>query len=239
MTYYIGICDDERLQVKINSLYIKDIAERNNISISTIGFTSAEQLLDYLKLNTLHIVFLDIDMGGPSGISAAIKLFKSYPDTVIIFITGYKEYGSNAYELEALGYILKPVDINKLERLLKKALIQIDAVTKTPDLTSDSSLVITEGAAKIKLKLSDILYIERNRYQSIITSKNGVYHVYESITALEDKTEHKLLRINQSELINPSVINTIKGNTVYLNNGEKRTISRSYKKAVLESFLKV
>ena len=85
MTYHIGICDDEKLQVKINSLYIKDIAERNKISVSTVGFTSSEQLLEYLKTNELHMVFLDIDMGGPSGISAAINLFHQFPDTISFF----------------------------------------------------------------------------------------------------------------------------------------------------------
>ena len=237
MTYHIGICDDEKLQVKINSLYIKDIAERSNIAVTTIGFTKSEQLLEYVKSHKLHMVFLDIDMGGPTGISAAVKLFHSHPDIVVIFITGHREFASNAYDVEALGYILKPVDINKLERLFKKALIQIDANIEDSATTSAPSLVITEGAAKIKLNVNDILYIERIRYQSMITSTNGVYHVYESITALDEKTGHKMLRINQSELINPSAICTIKGNTVYLNNGEKRSISRNYKKAVLDSFL--
>lgn len=237
MTYRIGICDDERLQVKINSLYIKDIAERNKISVSTIGFTSSEQLLEYLKNHELHIVFLDIDMGGPSGISAAIKLFHQFPEIVVIFITGHREFASNAYDVEALGYILKPVDITKLERLFKKAIIQIDAGSDEPISISSTSLVVTEGGAKIKINLNDILYIERIRYQSVITTTTGVYHVYESITALDEKTEHKMLRINQSELVNPSVISTIKGHTIYLTNGQPRCISRNYKKNVMDSFL--
>ncbi len=237
MTYHIGICDDEKLQVKINSLYIKDIAERNKISVTTVGFTSSDQLLEYLKTHKLHMVFLDIDMGGPSGISAGIKLFHHHPDIVVIFITGHREFASSAYDVEALGYILKPVDINKLERLFKKALIQIDAGNEEPSPSVVPSLVVTEGGAKIKISLNDIICIERIRYQSVITSTTGVYHVYESITALDDKTEHKMLRINQSELINPSVINTIKGHTIYLKNGQERNISRGYKKTVLDAFM--
>ena len=237
MTYHIGICDDEKLQVKINSLYIKDIAERNKISVTTVGFTSSDQLLEYLKAHKLHMVFLDIDMGGPSGISAGIKLFQHHPDIVVIFITGHREFACSAYDVEALGYILKPVDINKLERLFKKALIQIDAGNEESSPSVVPSLVVTEGGAKIKISLNDIICIERIRYQSVITSTTGVYRVYESITALDDKTEHKMLRINQSELINPSVINTIKGYTIYLKNGQERSISRGYKKTVLDAFL--
>lgn len=234
MTYHIGICDDEKLQVKINSLYIKDIADRNNLSITTVGFTSPDQLLEYLKSNELHIVFMDIDMGGPSGIATAIKLFHQFPDIVVIFITGHREFASSAYDIEALGYILKPVDLTKLERLLKKALIQIDA---TKDTSLANSLVVTEYGAKIKLHLDDILYIERIRYQSVITTKSGEYHIYESITSLEEKTKEQLIRINQSELVNASFISTIKGYTVILKNGEEKSLSRSYKKAVMESFL--
>ncbi len=238
MTYHIGICDDELLQVKINSLYIKDIAERNSISVTTIGFTSSEQLLDYLKDHELHIVFMDIDMGGPSGISAAIQLFHKFPEIIVIFITGHNEFASNAYDVDALGYVLKPVDINKLERFFKKAILQIDASNAESSSVATPSLVITEGSAKIKIPISDIISIERIRYQSIITTKTGIYHVYESITSLEEKTAYTMLRINQSELINPSEIGTIKGNTVFLQNGQVRSLSRNYKKSVLETFLK-
>ncbi len=239
MTYHIGICDDEKLQVKINSLYIKDIAERNNISITTVGFINSEQLLEYLKSHKLHMVFLDIDMGGPSGISAAIDLFHKHPDIVVIFITGHREFAGSAYDIEALGYILKPVDINKLERLFKKALIQIDAGNEstTPPPVPSTHLIVTEGSAKIKLNLDDILHIERIRYQSVITTTKGTYSVYESITALDEKLEHKLIRINQSELLNPSIISTIKGHTVYLADGKALSISRNYRKSVLEQFM--
>ncbi len=238
MTYHIGICDDELLQVKINSIYIKDIAERNKVSVTTIGFTSSEQLFEYLKTHELHIVFMDIDMGGPSGISAAIQLFHDLPKIIVIFITGHNEFASNAYDVDALGYVLKPVDITKLERFFKKAINQIEASNAESSSTASPSLVITENAAKIKIPVSDIISIERIRYQSIITTKTGIYHVYESITALDEKTAYTMLRINQSELINPSVIRTIKGNTVFLKNGQERIISRNYKKAVLETFLK-
>ena len=237
MTYHIGICDDETLQIKINSLYVKDIANRNDLSVTTVGFTSSQQLLEYLKHHTLHVVFMDIDMGGPSGISAAIKIFHQYPDIIVIFITGHREFAIKAYDIEALGYILKPVDISKLERLLKKALIQIDASSDFPAAISAPSLVVNINGAKIKIPISEILYIERIRYHSVITTLNETYQVYESITALEEKMKHSMIRINQSELIQPSAISTIKGYSIHLKNGQERTLSRKYKKAVLETFL--
>ena len=236
MSIRIGICDDEKLQVKINGSYIKEIATRNSLDISLVGFTSIDQLFIYLSKNELDILFLDIDMGEKSGIQAAAKLYNAKPELIIVFITGHREFACEAFDVDALGYILKPVDTTKLERTLKKAIHQISSSTHYPN---EAFLIVNQENGKKKLYINDILYIERVKARSIITTKTETYAIYESITSLSEKLTTNFIRINQSEVINLSEIADIKGNTLLTKEGVEKSISRSYKKDVLKAYFNI
>ncbi|MBP1755115.1 MAG: LytTR family transcriptional regulator [Firmicutes bacterium] len=116
MKFIIGICDDEKLQVKVNGLYIKEIAERNHWELSLIPFNSGKGVMEYLQTKKLDVLFLDIDLGNESGIGVAEKLAAKYPELVVIFITGHREFANDAFDVDAMGYIVKPVDEKKMER---------------------------------------------------------------------------------------------------------------------------
>lgn len=236
MSVKIGICDDEKLQVKVNGHYIKEIAKRNSYDCELVGFTSIDQLFAYLMHNDLDILLLDIDMGGKSGIQAAVKLFHSRPDIVIIFVTGHREFACEAFDIDALGYILKPVDIQKLERALQKGIRHLSALHEDP---SEAFLIITQENEKKKVYHHDILYIDRMQAKSEITTRTETYSIYESITSLAGKLTDHFIRINQSEIVNLLEISDIKGNTILMKNGVEKVISRSYKKEVLKAYFNI
>ncbi len=234
MQYIIGICDDETLQLKINNIYIKEIAARNHINVIVKAFNNSSQLFTYLQKEPLDILYLDIELGEESGIEIAEKLTGRYPNIIVVFITGHREYTNQAFDVEALGYIVKPVDEHKLERNMKKVLTQVYGI-KTR--LSGSSLVVTEENIKKKIIQSDIIYIERLQTKSIIHTKTRNYQVYEPITSLCERLEKNFLRLNQSEVVNSKEILKIEGNTVFLRNGMQLTIGRTYKKTVIQSYL--
>lgn len=234
LSYKIGICDDEILQVKVNGLYLKDIADRNSIPVEVVGFTSPDQLLLYLRRNELDILFLDIDMGNKSGIQTAVELFKTKPNLIIIFITGHREFAGEAFDVEALGYILKPVDVSKLERIFKKAILQISAVQTTNKV--EPTLIITQEKTKVKIIQKDIVCVRRVLAKTVIETMESEYVTYETISAIQQRLEPYFLRINQSELININDIDYIRGTSIFTKNGEEKIIGRSYKKEVLNLY---
>lgn len=234
MEYHIGIYDDETIQLKVNHIYIKEIAARNQIQITSRGFYNSKQLFSYLQNHTLDILFLDIDLGEESGIDIARQITADYPNLIIIFLTGHREFTSEAFDVEAFGYVIKPIDEQKLERTLKKAFTQVYGIKNKQ---TSSSLIITEENIKKKINQTDILYIERVHTKSIIHTKDRIYQVYEPLTSLYSRLDNNFIRINQSEIVNRSEIETVKGNTVILRNHRQLNIGRTYKKQVVAVLL--
>lgn len=233
MSYQIGLCDDEVYQIKVNSIFLKEIAKQNKYDLQYHGFQSGKQVKKYLQSNHLDILFLDIDLGEESGIEVAAWVNANYPDVRIIFVTGHRDFAEEAFEVDATGYLVKPYDIKKMENAMKKALQQIE---KKPLSEDEDTIVITDENIKKKIELSDILYIERQQSKSIIRTRQKEYQVYETITSLCERLGNSFIRINQGEVVNRSLISEIKGNTVYLKNGTEMTIGRTYKKEVKDKY---
>lgn len=78
------------------------------------GFTEAAEALKYIEENKTDLAILDIDMPVINGINLAVKIKQCSPETAIIFLTGYSQYAVEAFKLHAQGYILKPVNKEKL-----------------------------------------------------------------------------------------------------------------------------
>lgn len=232
MSYQVGFCDDEVYQIKVNHLFLKEIASKNGYEFDCHGFSSGKQLRNYLMSHPLDLLFLDIDLGEESGIEAAAWVAQNYPDTRIVFITGHREFAEEAFEVEALGYLVKPYDIKKMENVLKKAMSHLEKKTaKEPE-----EIIITDENIKKKLNLREILYVERQHAKSIITTREREYQVYETMTSLCERLGDSFLRINQGEIVNRNMIKEIKGNTMYLKNGREMSIGRTYRKEVMEKY---
>lgn len=233
MKYKIGICDDEVLHVKLNGVFVQEIAKRNNYEVEVVGFTKKQQLLSYMQKNTLDILFLDIDLGEDSGILLSAELMKLYEDLIIIFITGHREFASEAFDVEAMGYIVKPVEEQKMERVLKKAILQVKAMKGLDDV---HELIITEENIKKKINEEEITYIERQLSKSIIHTKKRDYKVYETITSLCERLGTNFLRVSQSDVVNIKKIEQIRDNSVILKGNITISIGRTYRKKVMETY---
>jgi DNA-binding LytR/AlgR family response regulator len=234
MRYRIGICDDEVIQLKVESLYLNEIAKRNNIEINHKGFDNPEELIEFLKKYTFDILLLDIDLKNEvSGIELATMLVAKYPKMIIIFVTGHPEFTFEAFNIEATGYVVKPIDMSKFERILLKAFHLVDGIKKT---SKEIPFIITEENIKKKINQEDIIYIQRRAAKSFIITKEREYQVYETITSLYDRLKESFLRINQSEIVNVNRIKEIQEGYVYLKTGEAFTIGRTFRNDVMEAY---
>lgn len=233
MAFEIGICDDEAYQVKVNGLMLQEIAARNKIDLNLCGFQTGGELEAYLKQHRLDVLFLDIDLGEESGIEIAMRLMAQHPEIVVIFVTGHREFASEAFEVEAMGYLVKPFDIKKMESIFKKALLQVSG---RRGQQINRELVITHENIKKKLPIREILYVQRELSKSVIHTAKKEYVVYETITALHERLGDGFMRVNQSDIVSIRQIAEIKKNTVYLKNGSTMTIGRTYRKKVTEQY---
>lgn len=233
MAYQIGLCDDEVYQIKVNSLFLREIAEKNNMDLECHGFSSGKQLKKYLSCKQLDILFMDIDLGKESGIDLATQLSHQYPEMIIVFVTGHKEFMEEAFEIDAMGYLVKPFEIKRMESALRKSILQASAMRENHN---EREIIVTDENLKKKIQCRDIIYIQKQQYKSIIVTREKEYHVYESITSLYERIGEGFLRVNQSEVVNRDYIKGISGNIVQLKNKIEMSIGRTYRKELMKQY---
>lgn len=149
---------------------LKELAGINgNVDVVALFTDSLEGLLNVAKLKP-NVVFIDIDMPETNGIYMAEQIIKSYPDTCIVFVTSYDDYGLEAFELNALDYLLKPVTQERfsqcIEKLLKYGGRGIESVKK---------LFIDFEGETVLIKPDDIYYFEVRDKTVIIKTKTNTY----------------------------------------------------------------
>ncbi|MFN2746768.1 MULTISPECIES: response regulator [Bacillus] len=109
------IVDDEELAL----LHFKVMLERTNFFQSIATFQDPVEVLEYSVLD-VDVVFLDIEMPGISGIELAEALQSMNDDIQVVFITAYNEFAIKAFELNAVDYLLKPVDYDRLLKTVER-----------------------------------------------------------------------------------------------------------------------
>lgn len=108
--------DDERPALKMLEIQLKNF---NEIKIAGM-YTKYDELINSVKEKSPDVVFLDIETPYRNGLEAAQEIIDMNMDTDIIFVTAYKQYAFEAYEMEAFDYLLKPVKKERLQRVIKK-----------------------------------------------------------------------------------------------------------------------
>jgi len=106
--------DDEKMALEMLCDSIKEVVDETIYS-----FRKPSELLKEFEITTPDIVFMDVEMPGTNGVELAKKLLKKKNNINIIFVTGYSEYMSDAMEMFASGYVLKPVDTKQIRKQLE------------------------------------------------------------------------------------------------------------------------
>ncbi|MDX5634873.1 LytTR family DNA-binding domain-containing protein, partial [Clostridioides difficile] len=169
-------------------LYMKQKKLLYNIYL----FNKVEDLLcNHEKFN---IVFLDIQMEEINGMQAARKLRSYGNECFIIFVTVLNEFVFDAFEVDAINYLIKPLSNEKLYKTLDKI------VTKLDDNESNY-ITIQKGYSYWKLKLADILYCEVIKRKIYVHLKKETVDYYETIENLERSLPTNFFRCHRSYII--------------------------------------
>lgn len=108
------VVDDEPLQLR----EIASVLRRLRPEAEIFPYTWPDEALESAKAHPMDVAFLDIQMGGMTGLELAVRLKKVKPDIHIIFVTGYADYAVDAFAMHATGYLLKPVTEEAVSREL-------------------------------------------------------------------------------------------------------------------------
>jgi len=221
------IVDDEPLARAEMIALIKEVS-----NIDILGeFPNVRSVVNFLDSNTVDLIFLDIEMPMITGIEFAAKLPQS---ALVIFTTAYPQYALKSYELDAIDYLLKPVDKARLEKAIMKAELYRNMLSEHTEKNAieennSDSLMIRSDRKFHKVRFDDIKFIEALKDYVVIHTTDQKF-----ITAMNLKTFHQktpqqvFIRISKSYVVNKSHVESFNHHTVYLS-GYELPLGEAYK----------
>lgn len=212
----IAVVDDE----KVICQQIKILIEKNQTGCVIDTYGTGEELLQ--AGSSYDMVFLDIQMEGMNGIETAKALRQKAEDTVLIFITGIKEYVFDAFDVAAFHYLIKPIEEQKFNEVYERA---VSEVKKRKQYQSGLLFVKTRNR-NVTFKQSEILYMESRAKKVEIHTKTGIMEVYAGIGELEKQLMGSFYRCHRGYLVNMAYITEYSNDSIILQQGEKVILAK-------------
>ena len=221
----IAIVDDETESLDILKEYLDRFQTEENTKFEIKTFSNAVDFVSSYKCD-FDIVFMDIEMPGYDGLSAAKEIREKDNHIGIIFVTNMGQLAIRGYEVNAIDFIVKPIGYYNFSLKLKKAFSHI-----IPQGNDDMILDLSNG--KTRVRISDIEYIEVDKHYLIFHINGYEYRVRGTIREIEDRlSDYGFLRCNNCFLVNYRFVTGYLDNTVYVN-GCELPISRPRRKDFL------
>ncbi|MFV0467425.1 MAG: LytR/AlgR family response regulator transcription factor [Dysgonomonas sp.] len=213
--------DDEPLALTV----IKSLCDKtNNVNLQKT-FTQPSEAIKHLHKYPVDLIFCDIQMPAMTGINLVKTLQQK---TMVIFTTAFSEYAAVSYELNAVDYLLKPINLKRFTQAISKAQEYFDYINKK-DQSTDKNIFVRADFNLVKIPLADILYIEgladyikiHIKDRKMIVARMSMKDMMEKLNSMD------FIRVHRSFILPFSKIEAVRGNTIFI--GEKEfPIGRTY-----------
>lgn len=220
----ISVVDDDALFGKNVTGLIEECAPE---LVRTAFFQSGRAFL--AQGADTDILFLDISMPDMSGMELALALKEKRKRPVVVFLTGMPEYVYDAFEAEAAGYLLKPVEKDKLKQVLNRVVGRIHETEK------EGSLLIKNGGLVHKVVPEDILYVENQGRKLVFHTKEGMFSCYGKMEEYEKRLPAYFFRCHRGYLISLKEVSSYDRISVVLSNGETVLMAKQRYEAFLQA----
>lgn len=189
-----AVCDDSPADAAYVCGAVKTWAAARGIKAGVRVFPSAENFLFEGGAAGYDVLLLDIEMGRMNGVELAQQVRKTNRGVSIIFVTGYMDYISDGYDVEALHYLLKPVTPLKLAAVLDRAEQRLQSAEK--------ALLIPCDGENVRIPLCDIRYIEADGNYITVYAGGKSYLTRMTLASAEKEVGDGFFRAGRSCIIN-------------------------------------
>jgi DNA-binding LytR/AlgR family response regulator len=225
------IVDDEYLAIKILEEYI---SKMDSVQLMR-SFKNPLEAVEYLQKNKVDLLFLDIQMPYITGVDLLKKL--SSPP-LVIFTTARHEFAVQAFELNAMDYLVKPISFERFEKAITKANQYLQLMKDSKSSSADLGFLLIKNDYQIvKLLHDDIVLIEGlSEYVKVHTKEKKIV----TLAALKDlETQlpsEKFIRIHKSYIVSHQHIKSYNASKVILSNEMQVPVGRVYKDNLMKHF---
>lgn len=214
----IAICDDDRIDGETIRRLLEEYALDHDLKIFIKIFESGEQFL--ISKYMPDILFLDIFMNDKDGIQVGTEVREKYPNIIVIYTTNLREKIMVAFnQLHAYGYLVKPINRDKLYPILNDA---IKRIKSKKNFNENIVTFLSENNTVIKLSASDIYYFEYYDRKVKIVTEDNIYICKDKIGSIAEKmVKYGFAMSHQSFVVNLYHINELKDQSVIMENGDE------------------
>ncbi|MDC8098564.1 LytR/AlgR family response regulator transcription factor [Chryseobacterium rhizosphaerae] len=193
-------------------------------------FQNPQDALEYLKENRVDLVILDINMPYINGIELLLQLpYKP----LCIFLTLETQYAVKAFELDVVHYLVKPVDFETFRKAVTKAKDFLQFKKSTEDQKKEDFIMFKSNYIMNKVLLEDIKWVQGFGEYIILITHLKKYMILERMSNFEEKFQNLgFIRIHKSYIVLSSHISSYDTANVYLKDGEKLPLGRTYKNSL-------
>lgn len=228
------LCDDnssilDRLDKILNSIFIK-----HNIDAEvSYKATKPEDVLSYMKNNTVNVLFLDIDLkSNMSGIDLASRIRKVNKQVYVIFTSAHLEYILIAYKCKTFDFIPKPISLERVEETILRLMDDINSGSKK------NTFIRIDNKNTI-INQDSINFIKKEGMKLVFYTDTRVYETYSSFNKIATELPKNFVRCHKSYIANINKITDIQANdnTIIFNSTDNKAqcfIGPKYKNELME-----
>jgi DNA-binding LytR/AlgR family response regulator len=227
--YTCIVIDDEPIAIRVINTYIAKIDEFENIG----SFTNAFDAMNLLHNKKTDLIFLDINMPGINGIEF-LRSIRNPPE--VIFTTAFREHAAEAFDVNALDYLVKPVSMERFLKSVNKFLEKkYSGQSSDVNLNENDYIILKSDKKNFKVKVTEIIYIESLDDYVKVHTINIRLVCYMRLSALENifAASKTMIRIHRSYIINTDYVKVFTSYDVEIS-GKKIPIGRNYRDRTLK-----
>ena len=228
----IAVCDDDRaIREELFRLIQKQVSE-----VDIVEYQSGEELIN--AKGNFDIYFLDIEMGKVSGMDIARRIREQEESgrrkSIIIFVTGYREYMEAAFDVNAFHYLIKPIDEAKFSEVFKRAWKEASVFEEQ----AKKYIIVKNSGTQQKLLLKNIYYIESGNKKVIFHTTDGTLEVYGKMEELENVLGNSFYRCHRCYLVNMEKISAYSADNIQVTNGDNLLLARKKYSDFIKTYMR-
>ena len=223
----IAIVDDDVRDCQVYRDYLKQYETERKENILVREYHDGDEILQNYA-SEFDIILMDIDMRFVNGMDAAKEIRQMDEKVIIIFMTNMPQYAMEGYKVDALDYVLKPINYYDFTQRLNRALSRMEK-------RQDRHIVINVKSGAKRLAISRIMYVEVMDHDLIYhTAEENVITRKTMRDAEQELEQEGFFRCNKCYLVNLAYVDSVKGNDVQVGD-QLIAVSRARRKELLNA----
>ncbi|MBM6696244.1 response regulator transcription factor [Bifidobacterium pullorum subsp. saeculare] len=223
----IALVDDDDADARVTASMIDRYFDGDASRYAVTRFADGDSLLRDYKAS-FDLMFLDVEMPGTDGVTVARRLRVVDDQTVLVFTTKMAQYAVEGYDVDAIGYLLKPLNYYAFAIKMRKA---EDIVARRRSVT----VPLTVGSETVFVPSADIRYVEVLDHALLYHTGEGIRKVWASLKdAAETLEPVGFVPVSRYCLVNLEWVRAVHGDDVDVD-GERVRVSRSRRKSLMQA----